>query len=136
MKRPKDKSLTNKLDAAFRKAMRAKKPRTNCFVCKREVGYFSPKTEPYGLQVGHFISRSVFALRWDFLNCDFVCSSCNRIHEDNILPHTHAMIQAYGPERVDLLNTIWATSKQKAKSFSRAEKLELLEKLEKNYVER
>lgn len=75
MKRKSDKSLTNKLDDLFRKVMRLKKPRTNCFVCHREVGYFAPKTEPYGLQVGHFISRSVYPLRWDLENCDFVCLS-------------------------------------------------------------
>lgn len=129
MKKPSDKSLTNKLDDAFRKAMRRVKPRTTCFVCGREVGYFAPKTEPYGLQVGHFISRSVFPLRWDFENCEFVCSSCNKNHENNILPHTQAILRNYGAELVDTLNTRWQVSKQKAKSFSRAEKLELLEKL-------
>ncbi len=129
-KKASDTTLTNKLDAVFRKAMRVKKPRTNCFVCHREADYFAPKTNPYGLQVGHFISRSVYPLRWDFDNCDFVCSSCNRIHEENILPHTQAMLMAYGPERVDELNVRWQVSKQKDKSFSRAEKLELIEKLE------
>lgn len=131
MKRKSDKSLTNKLDDLFRKVMRLKKPRTNCFVCHREVGYFAPKTEPYGLQVGHFISRSVYPLRWDLENCDFVCSVCNRIHEENILPHTYAIIREYGEELVDTLNVRWQLSKQKAKSFSRAEKLELIEQFEK-----
>jgi len=59
------------------------------------------------------------------------CSSCNRIHEENILPHTQAMLQAYGAERVDGLNVRWQVSKQKAKSFSRAEKLEMIEQFEK-----
>lgn len=134
-KRASDKSLTNKLDALFRTLMWLKKPRTNCFVCHREAGRFKPKTNPYGLQVGHFIGRTVFPLRWDFRNCDMVCSSCNRIHEENILPHTHAMLMAHGSERVDLLNSIWATSKQKAKSFSRAEKLEMIEKFKEEIKE-
>ena len=130
MKKKSDKSLSNQLDKVFRQAMRVKKPRTNCFVCHREADYFAPKTNPYGLQVGHFISRSVYPLRWDFDNCDFVCSSCNYNHENNTLPHTQAILLEYGAEHVDLLNTKWQTSKQRAKSFTRAEKLELIEKLE------
>lgn len=130
MKRKSDKSLTNKLDDLFRKLMRLKKPRTDCFVCHRQVGYFSSKTEPYGLQVGHFVSRSVFALRWDLENCEYICSGCNKIHEQNILPHTYAIVKEYGEEFVDRLNVKWQLSKQKDKTFSRAEKLEMIEKFE------
>ena len=124
-----DKALTKKLDQAIRDILHLKTKRLRCFVCGRETDWFNPKTNPYGLQVGHYISRSVFALRWDLENCEPVCSSCNRIHEENILPHTQALLLAYGPERVDTLNTKWRLSKQKAKSFTRGEKRELLESL-------
>ena len=40
------------------------------------------------------------------------------------------MLMAYRPERVDELNVRLQISKKKQKSFSRAEKLELIEKLE------
>lgn len=130
MKRLSDKTLTNKLDAAFRKLLQKRTKEKRCFVCGRETDWFSPKTNPYGLQVGHFISRKVYALRWDFDNCFPQCSVCNKRHEYNTLPFTQAVVSKLGPEHVDRLHVRWQLSKQKAKTFSRAEKLALLEKLE------
>jgi 5-methylcytosine-specific restriction endonuclease McrA len=132
IKRISDKQLTNKLDDVFRNIMRAKQLRKGhfrCFVCGMDAHQFSNHKEP-GLQVGHFISRSVRPLRWDFDNCEMVCSSCNIIHENNTLPHTVAILREYGEERVQSLNTTWQLSRQVGKSFTRTQKLERLEELE------
>lgn len=131
MKKAKDSTLTKKLDDAFREYVWRVKPRTNCFICHAEAGRFSPKTNPQGLQVCHFISRSVYALRWDIENVELGCSRCNRVNESNTLPHTQAILREYGADHVDRLHTKWQVSKQRAKTFSRAEKLEMLEKFEK-----
>lgn len=129
-KRPSDLKLTTKLDNVVRDILHAQTKELKCFVCGRETDWFSPKTNPYGLQVGHFISRSVFPLRWDLKNCEPVCSSCNYVHENNTLPHMMAIMKTYGMPRLDYLNEKFLASKQKAKSFTRGEKLELLEQLE------
>jgi len=131
IKRLTDKQLTKKLDDAIRDILHTKTKELKCFVCGREIDWFHPKTNPYGLQVGHYISRSVFALRWDLDNCEPVCSTCNRNHENNTLPHTEAILRVYGRQRIDSLVNRWHASKQKDKSFTRAEKMELLDQLRK-----
>lgn len=134
MKKLSDKTLTNKLDNAFRELLQKRTKAKRCFVCGLQTDWFNPKTNPHGLQVGHFISRKVYALRWDFDNCFPQCSACNKRHEYNTLPFTQAILREYGADHVDRLHTRWQLSKQKAKTFNRAEKLELLESL-KNDIE-
>jgi hypothetical protein len=130
MKKYTDKQLTKKLDEVVRELLHIKTTTKKCFVCNRYTDWFHPKTNPHGLQVGHYVSRSVFALRWDLLNCEPVCSGCNRIHEENTLPHTMALVKAYGKERLDYLNEKFMASKLKTKTFTYGEKLELYEKLQ------
>lgn len=135
MKKLSEKALTRKLDNVFREIMKSRqlqKGHFRCFVCKQDKGgFFHPKERPFGLQVIHFIGRTVFSLRWDFDNCEMGCSSCNRIHEENILPHTYAIIKEYGEERIDTLNTKYQAYKRVGKSMTKAQKLEKLEELEK-----
>lgn len=124
-----DKALTKKLDEKIREIIHQTKEQ-KCFVCSKRIGWFNPKNNPYGLQVGHYISRSIFSLRWDLKNCEPVCSSCNRIHEENTLPHTMAILNAYGQERIEYLNNKWKESRMNGgKSFTRSQKIELLETL-------
>lgn len=128
-----NKQLTKKLDDVFREIMKAKTPKNKfqCFVCKRHVGgFFHPKENPYGLQVGHYITRANFSLRWDFLNCEMICSKCNRAHEEDILPHTKALLDAYGKERIDVLEHKSSEYKKTGKTMSRSQKIELLEKMQ------
>jgi hypothetical protein len=130
MKRPSDKTLTNKLDQLIRDILKAtyQEP-VECFICKKKYPWFHPRKNPYGIQVGHYISRTVFALRWDLKNVFPSCSSCNRIHEENTLPYTKAILDTFGQERINYLNDKWQASKKKAKTFTRGEKLELAESL-------
>lgn len=122
-----DKALTKKLDKAVTELLHKITTKKECFVCHRQSDWFHPKDNPYGLQTGHYISRSVYLLRWDMKNIEAVCSSCNRTHEENTLPHTKAILDKYGVQRIEYLNQRWQEGKQKAKSFTRSEKIELLE---------
>ena len=128
------KSLTNKLDQALRDLFKAQVVRgerkLKCFICGLETGYYSPKDNPHGLQIGHFASRSVFSLRWDLKNCEFSCSRCNYNHEYNILPFTVAMLKAYGQKRIDYLNAQYEAYKKTGKTMNIGQKTELLETLE------
>ncbi len=130
-KKKTDKKLTQELDQIVRDIFKLKYKNPKCFVCHKQTGWFNPKSNPYGLQVGHYVSRSVFALRWDFDNLEPQCSSCNYIHENNTLPFTNALLKAYGEDKVSTLHTKWQLSRMKAKTFNRSEKIELLEKLQK-----
>jgi len=124
------KQLTKALDGLVREIFKLEKTPRKCFVCKRQFDLFHPKNNPYGLQVGHYITRSVFPLRWDFKNLEWNCSVCNRIHEENILPFTKAMLDAYGEERIDYLNERWLAYKQSAKSMTSGQKRDLLDELQ------
>lgn len=63
------KKLTKALDQAIRDLFKKKYGNNpTCFVCGRKDGWFSPKTCPYGIQVGHYIARGRTILRWDLKN--------------------------------------------------------------------
>jgi len=125
-----DQKLTDQLDQVIRDIFKLKYKNPKCFVCGRQTGWFHPKNNPYGMQVGHFVSRGVMPLRWDFDNLEPQCSPCNKYHETNTLPFTNALLLAYGEDRVQTLHTKWQLSKMKAKSFTRGEKRDLLERLQ------
>lgn len=129
MKRISDRGITKKLDDVVRQILHQRVKTKKCFVCNRYTDWMS-KENPGGLQVGHYISRSVFAVRWDLLNCEPVCSECNKRHENNILPHTMAILNTYGQERIEYLNSKFEEWKKNGgKTFTRSQKLELLESL-------
>lgn len=72
-----------------------------CIVCGLTSGYSNPHTNPYGIQLGHYVTRTKRILRWDILNLFPQCSHCNSIHEDDQLPMTMAIIRKYGQERLE-----------------------------------
>lgn len=83
-------------------------PDTCCCCGKTNLGSFHPKNKPYGIQVGHFISREVLALRWDLKNCNQQCSGCNKKHQYNQLNYINFMIKNYG---VEVLNEFYEIEK-------------------------
>ena len=73
-KKPKRSLLVKKLDAAFSQYIRLKNVDeygfTNCFTCGKRDHWKS-------LQNGHFQSRRHYSTRWDEINCQVQCASCN-----------------------------------------------------------
>lgn len=53
------------------------------------------------LTPGHYITRSVYALRWDLRNVHTQCWGCNVRHEHDPLPYTRTMIRLHGPQIFD-----------------------------------
>ena len=96
--------LTDALDDTIRYILHAQYPHPVCFVCGRPSGWFHPRKNPHGIQVGHYISRRVHPLRWDLKNVWPQCSSCNEKHQWNTLPFTVRIMGTAGPERIDYLN--------------------------------
>jgi hypothetical protein len=95
--------LTDALDEVTRQILHKMYPHPICFVCGRVAPWFHPQKNKYGIQVGHFISRRVHPLRWDFKNIEPQCSSCNKNHQWNTLPFTARMVATYGEERIAYL---------------------------------
>lgn len=113
---------TNRLDDLLRDICRVQwGDMPTCVTCGLTSGYSNPHTNPHGIQVGHYISRAKFILRWDFDNLWPQCSACNRRHEDNPLPFTLFILNKYGQGRLDYFadklkeyeNTKWTTQNRK-----------------------
>lgn len=85
------KRLIASLDQLMREFI--KKTETKCCCCGT--------TE--GLQVGHFITRRVYALRWDIRNCHAQCSGCNLRHNFDPSGYSRYMLRTYGKPIFDEL---------------------------------
>jgi len=91
------KLLEKKLDDIIRLILKKQYPLI-CVTCGRHVDWYKPRTNAYGLQVGHYISRRFKAVRWDLRNVHPQCSSCNWKHRNNPAPYTAFLIRTYGKE--------------------------------------
>lgn len=117
------KAVVKKLDDTVREILQ--KRDKECCCCGRQSAWFHPQNNPYGLQVGHYVSRKVYAIRWDLRNVHAQCSGCNYQHNNDPVPYTRFMLDTYGKEILDEL-----TFKRKAvKKFSTKQLEELLDKL-------
>lgn len=121
--------LTKALDEVVRQILHKKYPHPTCFVCGKKIDWFHPRNNPYGMQVGHYISRSVYYLRWDFKNLETQCSQCNYKHENNTLPFTDKIIEHYGLERFNYLMKIYKMYHNSGIKLTTGNKRELLQKL-------
>lgn len=118
------KKIVRELDNIIREILK-KEDEVCCCCGKKNLGWFHPKDNPYGLQVGHYVSRKVYALRWDLRNVAPQCSGCNYQHNNDPVPYTRYMLDKYGKEVLDEL-----TFKRKAvNKHSTGQLKELLEEL-------
>jgi hypothetical protein len=119
------KKLTKKLDDTLRELLHAMHPNPRCFVTGNGWGWYHPKTNKNGCQVGHYIKRKYTQLRWDLKNIEPQSASSNVNHNDNPIPFTKALIKAYGQERIDYLE-----EKLKESPPTTPEKRKILEELQ------
>lgn len=95
-KLPTRKSLVKKLDKALWDLLKEAEP--FCVTCNKTIdsgAKFAP---------GHYITRGVYALRWDLNNVHTQCWGCNFKHEYDPLPYTLYLQKRYGPEIFDYFN--------------------------------
>jgi hypothetical protein len=59
-----------------------------------------------GLQCSHFYSRRHLAIRFDLVNCNAMCSVCNRRHNRDRRPYESYMRETYGPAAVAELDAL------------------------------
>lgn len=75
-----------------------------CCCCGKKIGWYHPKNNPKGMQVGHFQSRVNTVLRWDLRNVHPQCSGCNMYHKfRSTLPYTRFIIAKYGENMIQEL---------------------------------
>jgi len=104
----------DKLDDLVRKRLKEEYPKY-CVTCGKAIDWFHPQNNPFGLQVGHYISRDIKQLRWCPKNVHPQCSSCNWEHNKNPIPYTQFMLKTYGQEVLDELNEIRRQAKADVK---------------------
>lgn len=128
------KQVTKALDSLIRDILKVTAgDNPKCFVCGKYIGWFHPTKNPYGLQVGHFITRRVLPIRWDLKNVEPQCSSCNRIHQNNQIEYTARMIDEYGEERIKYLNEKYQAYKKIGKTMSVVKRREIYKELKDHY---
>jgi hypothetical protein len=125
--------LTEALDEIVRRILHSQNPYPVCFVCGRHDVWFHPKTAPHGIQVGHYISRRVYPLRWDLKNIWPQCAGDNKTHQWNTLPFTSRIIEVCGKERIEYLQKKYHGYKDV--KMSTCEKRALLVTLEKLFLD-
>ena len=122
-------ALDKKLDDLVREIYHLKYPNPYCFVCKQYKGWFHPKKNPKGCQIGHYIGRSYLATRWYFPNIFPQCAKDNWEHSNkmkgvNPVAFSMAIIDQYG---IDYLKQLQIKAKE---SFKKPQKIKRLAELQ------
>lgn len=110
------KKLIKACDDLVRQIVFAKED--TCCCCGSKLGIFHPQDNPGGLQLGHYISRRVFPLRWDLRNCHSQCARDNFNHEHNPLPYTMYMLRTYGESLLKEFEGIMDSYRRTAKTMT------------------
>ena len=55
---------------------------------------------------GHYVNRQHMSLRYSEMNCNAQCRKCNRFQEGNIQGYRKGLIEKYGEDKVELLESM------------------------------
>ena len=99
MKTKKKPDLKAKLDKVFSEYIRKRDTRNGVFKCI-SCGRILPYEQA---DCGHYINRKHMATRFDEMNCNAQCRSCNRFDEGNIQGYRRGLVALYGEQQVNLL---------------------------------
>ena len=99
MKTKKKPDLKAKLDKVFSEYIRKRDTRNGVFKCI-SCGRILPYEQA---DCGHYINRKHMSTRFDEMNCNAQCISCNRFDEGNIQGYRRGLVALYGEQQVTLL---------------------------------
>ena len=99
MKTKKKPDLKAKLDKVFCEYIRKRDTRNGVFKCI-SCGRILPYEQA---DCGHYINRKHMSTRFDEMNCNAQCISCNRFDEGNIQGYRRGLVALYGEQQVTLL---------------------------------
>ena len=88
--------MRKRLDAVFSKYIRHRD-------CPDGVGYCitcGAKITPTTCDAGHYISRRVTATRWNEMNVNAQCVTCNRLNYGATSVYRRALVKRYGEDAV------------------------------------
>jgi len=97
-KKPSRSKLVKQLDSIFSLYIRQRDDGKGCITC----GIKKPVKE---MQNCHFFTRGRLPTRWDETNCHSGCYRCNVLLKGNYIVYTIKMIDKYGREHVDQLES-------------------------------
>lgn len=92
-------NLKLKLDRVFSEFIRKRDSKNGYFKCI-SCGQIKKYEQA---DCGHYINRQHMSTRFDEMNCNAQCRSCNRFDEGNIQGYRKGLIAKYGEQAVDLL---------------------------------
>ena len=71
-----------------------------CFTCGDHFAIPSSEPEHISAKIdaGHFVQRNQIALRFDYMNVNLQCHSCNRIHNGAVTEYRKKLVIKYGKE--------------------------------------
>ena len=101
MKTKKKPDLRAKLDKVFSEYIRKRDTRDGVFKCI-SCGQILPYEQA---DCGHYINRKHMSTRFDEMNCNAQCRSCNRFDEGNIQGYRRGLVALYGEQQVTLLES-------------------------------
>ena len=99
MKTKKKPDLKAKLDKVFSEYIRKRDTHNSVFKCI-SCGRVLPYEQA---DCGHYINRKHMATRFDEMNCNAQCRSCNRFDEGNMQGYRRGLVVLYGEQQVTLL---------------------------------
>ena len=101
MKTKKKPDLKAKLDKVFSEYIRKRDTNNGVFRCI-SCGKILPYEQA---DCGHYINRKHMSTRFDEMNCNAQCRSCNRFDEGNMQGYRRGLVAEYGEQKVLLLES-------------------------------
>ena len=101
MKTKKKPDLKAKLDKVFSEYIRKRDTNNGVFRCI-SCGKLLPYEQA---DCGHYINRKHMATRFDEMNCNAQCRSCNRFDEGNMQGYRRGLVAEYGEQKVLILES-------------------------------
>ncbi len=100
-----------------------------CFVTGVRAGRWHPQDNPNGLQLSHYVSRTVYPLRWNLKNCHLTTAAVNYRHEHDQLPYTLSMIEKSGNTVLRELQSLHDEYRMRNKTMTTVQIREIKEEL-------
>jgi len=123
MRKVSRKSLVKKLDTIFSEYIRLRKANkrgiVSCYTCGKKAYW-----KGAGMQNGHFMSRKSYSTRWEELNCQVQCYTCNVMRYGEQYKYGLELQKEYGK---DLPEQLLIQSKQ-IKKFSNIDLEDMINK--------
>jgi hypothetical protein len=105
---PRSRLVERPPEEGSRKWLVAELDRLTSLIVRRRDGRCVTCGAVQGLQCSHFYSRRYLSIRFNLINCNAMCSTCNRRHNRDRRPYERYMRKTYGATAVAELGRLRA----------------------------